>query len=112
MTTSCPPLISLYMEMGNKQYTNGGLNFTCILYTHAYIHRIVGYAREQLVHVLAVIVKRRTLESDKKSLFDSVFGEVSQLLTMDPPKVNAVHTRTRTHTQHTAKHTHKIHTRT
>ena len=107
MTTSCPPLISLYMEMGNKQYTNDGLNFTCILYTHAYIHRIVGYAREQLVHVLAVIVKRRTLESDKKSLFDSVFGEVSQLLTMDPPKVNAVHA----HTQHnTQQNTHNTHT--
>ena len=51
------------------------------------MYRLVGYAREQLVHVLAVIVKRRTLESDKKLLFDSVFGEVTQLLTMDPPKV-------------------------
>ena len=49
--------------------------------------RLVGYAREQLVHVLAVIVKRRTLESDKKLLFDSVFSEVTQLLAMDPPKV-------------------------
>ena len=48
---------------------------------------MVGYAREQLVHVLAVIVKRRTMESDKKLLFDSVFGEVTQLLAMDPPKV-------------------------
>ena len=55
------------------------------LYIHVY--RLVGYAREQLVHVLAVIVKRRTLESDKKLLFDSVFAEVTQLLAMDPPKV-------------------------
>ena len=50
-------------------------------------YRLVAYAREQLVHVLAVIVKRRTLESDKKLLFDSVFGEVTQLLAMDPSKV-------------------------
>ena len=48
---------------------------------------MVGYAREQLVHVLAVIVKRRTMESDKKLLFDSVFGEVTQLLAMDSPRV-------------------------
>jgi len=48
----------------------------------------VGYAREQLVHVLAVIAKRRTLECDKKLLFDSIFGEVTQLLGMDPLKVH------------------------
>lgn len=48
----------------------------------------MGYAREQLVHVLAVIAKRRTLECDKKLLFDSIFGEVTQLLGMDPLKVH------------------------
>lgn len=40
--------------------------------------------------MLAVIAKRRTLECDKKLLFDSIFGEVTQLLGMDPLKVHTV----------------------
>ena len=67
--------------------------FTCVLCTvHfctiLFLSSLVGYAREQLVHVLAVIAKRRTLECDKKLLFDSIFSEVTQLLGMDPLKVH------------------------
>ncbi len=48
---------------------------------------LVGYVREQLVHAVAVMVKRATLEVDKSKLFDSVFATVSQLLAMDAKMV-------------------------
>ena len=47
----------------------------------------MGYVREQLVHTVAVMVKRATLEVDKSKLFDSVFTTVSQLLAMDSKMV-------------------------
>ena len=76
--------IHVYMHTYIRTYIHYRHIHAC---TYTYVHRLVGYAREQLVYVLAVIVKRRTLESDKKLLFDSVFNEVTQLLAMDPPKV-------------------------
>ncbi|KAL5457574.1 hypothetical protein EMCRGX_G034846 [Ephydatia muelleri] len=41
---------------------------------------LAGYVAEQLLHVVAVMVKRSTLETDKHQLFDSIFTVVSQLL--------------------------------
>ena len=41
---------------------------------------LVNYVRSQLLHTMAVLVKRATLEDDRKKLFDSVLTTLSQLL--------------------------------
>ena len=48
---------------------------------------LVSYVREQLLHTVALMVKRATLEEDRRKLFDSVFSTVSQLLAMDSKMV-------------------------
>ena len=49
--------------------------------------RLVNYVRSQLLHTVAVMVKRATLEEDQKKLFDSVLSTVSQLLATDDHKM-------------------------
>ena len=44
---------------------------------------LVPYVREQLLHTVALMVKRATLEDNRRELSDSVFTTVSQLLMMD-----------------------------
>ena len=41
---------------------------------------LVNYVRSQLLHTMAVMVKRATLEDDRKKLFDSVLTTLSHLL--------------------------------
>lgn len=48
---------------------------------------LVNYVRSQLLHTVALMVKRATLEDDRKKLFDSVFTTLSQLLAMDDHKM-------------------------
>ena len=48
---------------------------------------LVSYVREQLVQTVALMVKRATLEEDRRTLFDSVFTTVSQLLLTDDSKM-------------------------
>ncbi len=49
---------------------------------------LAGYVREQLVHTVALMVKRSTLEVNQTELFDSVFATVSRLLGMDAKLVH------------------------
>ena len=49
--------------------------------------RLIGYVREQLLHTVAVMVKRATLEDGRERLFNSAFSTVSQLLAMDTKRV-------------------------
>ena len=51
---------------------------------------LINYVRSQLLHTVAVIVKRATLEEDQKSLFDSVLSTVSQLMATDDHKMVCV----------------------
>ena len=48
---------------------------------------LVNYVRSQLLHTVAVMVKRATLEEDQKKLFDSVLSTMSQLLATDDHKM-------------------------
>ena len=48
---------------------------------------LINYVRSQLLHTVAVMVKRATLEGDQKELFDSVLSTVSQLLATDDHKM-------------------------
>ena len=50
--------------------------------------RLALYVRGQLLHTVALMVKRATLDSDRRKLFDSVFTTVSQLLMMDAKMVS------------------------
>ena len=47
----------------------------------------MSYVREQLVQTVALMVKRATLEEDRRALFDSVFTTVTQLLMTDNSKM-------------------------
>ena len=51
---------------------------------------LAPYVREQLLHTVALMVKRATLDSDRRNLFDSVFTTVSQLLMMDAKMVGCI----------------------
>ena len=48
---------------------------------------LVSYVREQLVQTVALMVKRATLEEDRRALFDSVFTTVTQLLMTENSKM-------------------------
>ena len=48
---------------------------------------LVNYVRSQLLHTVALMVKRATLEDDRKKLFDSVLTTLSQLLASDDHKM-------------------------
>ena len=48
---------------------------------------LVNYVRSQVLHTVALMVKRATLEEDQKKLFDSVFSTVSQLLATNDYKM-------------------------
>ena len=47
----------------------------------------MSYVREQLVQTVALMVKRATLEEDRRALFDSVFTTVTQLLMTENSKM-------------------------
>ena len=49
--------------------------------------RLINYVRSQLLHTVAVMVKRATLDEDQKKLFDSVLSTISQLLATDDHKM-------------------------
>ena len=49
--------------------------------------RLINYVRSQLLHTVAVMVKRATLDEDQKKLFDSVLSTMSQLLATDDHKM-------------------------
>ena len=51
---------------------------------------LVNYVRSQLLHTMAVMVKRATLEDDRKKLFDSVLTTLSHLLSTDDYKMVCV----------------------
>ena len=48
---------------------------------------LVNYVCSQILHTVAVMVKRATLEEDNKKLFDSILSTVSQLLAADDHKM-------------------------
>ena len=41
---------------------------------------LTGYVRSQILHTIALLVKRATLEAGGEHLFDSVLDSVAQLL--------------------------------
>lgn len=48
---------------------------------------LVNYVKSQLTHTVALMVKRGTLEDDRKALFESVLATLSELLATSDHKM-------------------------